>query len=263
MSRLLRHPYHLVDESPWPLLRAFSVLLITTGMIFWFQYNVMRIISLGLLSLLINCFQWWRDISAESTFQGRHSGLVELGLRWGILLFIVSEVFFFLSFFWCYFHIRLAPSIDIGRAWAPFGVDALNPLEIPLLNTVILIISGISVTWSHHALIEGNHSEAIKGLYLTIMLGVIFTFLQFLEYQETSFSMADRVYGSVFFIATGFHGLHVIVGTLFLRVSLNRIIKRYFRPMHHFGFEARAWYWHFVDVVWLFLYLFIYWWGSM
>jgi cytochrome c oxidase subunit 3 len=263
MSNFLRHPFHLVDESPWPLIRAFSVFFITRGIVCWFQLGDLLVISLGRISLFLNAYQWWRDISGEGSFQGRHSGVVELGLRWGILLFIVSEIFFFISFFWCYFHISLSPSVDLGRRWAPIGIEVLNPIEIPLLNTVILVVSGISVTWSHHSLIEGNHRERILGLIMTLFLGLAFTVLQALEYAEVRFRICDRVYGSIFFIATGFHGVHVIVGSIFLCRSLIRIYKGYFRCIHHFGFEARVWYWHFVDVVWLFLYLVIYWWGRL
>jgi len=263
MSNSVRHPYHLVDESPWPILRALGAFFLTTGLVIWFYSRRIGVICLGLVSLLLTSFQWWRDIRAEASYQGLHSGIVELGLRWGILLFIVSEIFFFLSFFWSYFHIRLAPSVDIGRRWCPLGIQPLNPLDMPLLNTVILIVSGISVTWAHHALIEGNHRETKRGLLITCVLGVLFTILQLIEYNETSFRMADGAYGSVFFIATGFHGLHVIVGTLFLIRIYIRLSKGQLSPIHHFGFEARAWYWHFVDVVWLFLYLCIYWWGRV
>lgn len=175
-----------------------------------------------------------------------------------MLLFIVSEVFFFLSFFWAYFHIRLAPRVELGSAWAPLGVHPLNPLDMPLLNTVILVVSGVSVTWSHHRLIENDLTSAKTGLFLTVVLGAVFTVLQGAEYFEVRFSIADRVFGSVFFIATGFHGLHVLIGTIFLLVRFLRIKNNNFSATHHFGFEARAWYWHFVDVVWLFLYLFIY-----
>lgn len=263
MSNILRHPYHLVDESPWPLICSVSVFFLTVGIVCWFQRGEIIIINLGLISILMNAFQWWRDISGEGSFQGRHSGVVELGLRWGMLLFIVSEIFFFVSFFWCYFHIRISPSIDIGRRWAPFGIEVLNPMEIPLLNTIILVVSGISVTWRHHRVIEGNHEEGKIGLKITILLGILFTVLQCIEYFEVRFRIRDRVYGSVFFIATGFHGVHVIVGTIFLRCTLWRLRAGYLRAIHHFGFEARVWYWHFVDVVWLFLYLCIYWWGSL
>lgn len=207
--------------------------------------------------------QWWRDIRREGAIQGIHTSIVELGLRWGIALFIISEVFFFVRFFWAFFHARLSPNVEVGAVWPPFGIKVFNPFQVPLLNTVILISSGIRVTWAHHTLIIGNYSQTKLGLSLTVVLGFYFRFLQILEYYEASFTFADRIYGSTFFIATGFHGLHVIIGTLFLLVILFRHIKYEFRKNHHFGFEAAAWYWHFVDVVWLFLYIMIYWWGSV
>ena len=263
MSNFIRHPYHLVDESPWPLIASLAAFYLTNGLVIWFYNEGILLLILGLIRLIMSAFQWWRDISAEGSIQGLHLGIVELGLRSGIILFIVSEIFFFLSFFWCYFHIRLSPSIDVGSSWVPMGIISLDPLAIPLLNTVVLIVSGISITWSHHALISGQDSEAKQGILLTIILGLLFTILQGAEYIETSFRMADSVYGSVFFIATGFHGLHVIVGRLFLLVTYIRIKRGDFSKDHHFGFEARAWYWHFVDVVWLFLYLCVYWWGRI
>lgn len=263
MSNFLRHPYHLVDESPWPLLRAIRALFLTSGLLNWFNSNSLFLLSLSLLSLFLCSFQWWRDVRAEGAYQGLHTGIVELGLRWGIILFIISEIFFFLSFFWAYFHRRLAPSLEVGRLWPPTGVNCLNPIEMPLVNTIVLITSGIRVTWAHHRIIIKNHKETSLGLFLTILLGGIFTALQGIEYFETSFRFADSVYGSVFFIATGFHGLHVLVGSLFLLFCYVRLNKGQFRDKHHFGFEASAWYWHFVDVVWLFLYLVIYWWGSL
>jgi len=263
MSNFLRHSYHLVDESPWPILSSVSAFYITLGIVFWFQSQQYLLIRLGLISLLMTSYQWWRDVNIERCYQGRHRGIVELGLRWGILLFIVSEVFFFLSFFWAFFHISLAPRVELGNRWAPIGIEVLNPLDMPLLNTVILVVSGISVTWSHHRMIENNHNSAVLSLIITVILGVIFTLLQAFEYYEVRFSIRDRVFGRVFFIATGFHGLHVIIGTLFLLISLTRLLGNNFRAIHHFGFEARVWYWHFVDVVWLFLYLFIYWWRRL
>ena len=171
--------------------------------------------------------------------------------------------FFFLRFFWAFFHRRLSPNVDIGRLWPPFGIKVFNPFQVPLLNTIVLVSSGIRVTWAHHSLIEGNFFQTTQGLIITVLLGLYFTILQGLEYFEARFTFADRVYGSTFFIATGFHGLHVIVGTLFLIVILIRHLKKEFSSSHHFGFEAAAWYWHFVDVVWLFLYLVIYWWGRV
>jgi len=168
-------------------------------------------------------------------------------------------VFFFVRFFWAYFHARLSPNIEVGSLWPPAGINPFNPFGVPLLNTIVLVSSGVRVTWAHHALIEGDYDQIKRGLIITVVLGVYFTILQGLEYYEASFSFADGVYGSTFFIATGFHGLHVLVGTLFLLVCLLRHYKREFRAAHHFGFEAAAWYWHFVDVVWLFLYLALYW----
>lgn len=213
--------------------------------------------------ILLVIGQWWRDVSSEGAFQGLHSLIVELGLRYGILLFIVSEVLFFRSFFWAFFHRSLAPAVEIGGSWPPLGIQTFDPTGVPLLNTIVLLSSGIRVTWAHHALIAGNHQAAFNGLILTIILGVYFTALQALEYYEASFSIADGAYGSTFFVATGFHGLHVIVGSLFLIVCALRIYKGHFSAAHHFGFEAAAWYWHFVDVVWLFLYITIYWWGRI
>lgn len=263
MSNLLTHPYHIVDESPWPLYGALGGIYLTRGMVSWFHLNKITLFLLGLLLLLIVIYQWWRDIRREGALQGLHRAIVELGLRGGMLLFITSEVFFFLRFFWAYFHSSLSPNIEIGAVWPAEGILPFNPFGVPLLNTIVLVSSGISVTWAHHALIRGDYKQTKDGLILTVILGIYFTLLQALEYYEASFSFADGVYGSTFFIATGFHGLHVIVGTIFLAVCLNRHLSGQFRKLHHFGFEAAAWYWHFVDVVWLFLYLAVYWWGGI
>ncbi len=262
MSNVICHPYHIVDESPWPIYGSLGGLFLTSGIISWFHLNSIILFFLGLAILLLVIYQWWRDISREGRVQGHHRAIVELGLRWGILLFIVSEVFFFLSFFWAFFHRSLAPNVELGGLWPPLGLMVFNPFQVPLLNTVVLVSSGVRVTWAHHAIIEGKFYQFKLAILLTIFLGVYFTFLQGLEYYEASFSFADRVYGSTFFIATGFHGLHVIIGTLFLLVCLLRHLIYEFSPSHHFGFEAAAWYWHFVDVVWLFLYLVVYWWGG-
>ena len=196
------------------------------------------------------------------TFQGKHTLLVSNGLRWGINLFNFSGIFFFISFFWAFFHSSLAPNIEIGTIWPPLNIIPFNPFQIPLLNTIILISSGITVTWAHHGLIENNYSQTTQGLFITIILGIYFTILQAYEYIEAPFTIADRIYGSTFFMATGFHGLHVIIGTLFLLTCFIRLLTNHFSNNHHFGFEAAAWYWHFVDVVWLLLYLSIYWWGN-
>nr|QUB07090.1 cytochrome c oxidase subunit 3 [Chlamisus sp. N29] len=256
------HPFHLVDSSPWPILGALGVMTSMVGLIQLFHQWNNTLLFIGLAINMMVVIQWWRDISRESTFQGNHTIKVTVGLRWGMVLFIISEVFFFISFFWSFFHNSLSPSMEIGMIWPPKGINPFNPLEIPLLNTMILISSGITVTWAHHSIMENNYSMSMQGLIMTIMLGIYFTALQGYEYLEASFSIADSVYGSSFFMATGFHGLHVIIGTMFLSTCLLRLYLNHFSSTHHFGFEAAAWYWHFVDIVWLFLYISIYWWGS-
>nr|YP_009708249.1 cytochrome c oxidase subunit III [Figulus binodulus]QEV84362.1 cytochrome c oxidase subunit III [Figulus binodulus] len=256
------HPYHMVDASPWPILGAFAAMITMMGIIKWFHLFNHSLLILGLSITSMIMFQWWRDITREGTFQGLHTFQVTMGLRWGMILFITSEVFFFISFFWGFFHSSLAPSIELGMNWPPKGIIPFNPIQIPLLNTLILLTSGLTVTWTHHSLIENNFNQATQSLSLTVMLGIYFTLLQAYEYIEAPFTIADSVYGSSFFMATGFHGIHVIIGTTFLLVCLTRHINNHFSPIHHFGFEAAAWYWHFVDVVWLFLYISIYWWGS-
>jgi len=256
------HSFHIVDQRPWPLTGAIGAFTLTSGITKMFHVYSTRLFFLGVIILLITCFQWWRDISREGTYQGIHTSIVEKGLRWGIILFIVSEVLFFFSFFWAFFHRRISPTIEIGAQWPPIGIYPFNPFQVPLLNTIILLSSGVTVTWRHHAIIENNHSQALYSLILTVILGVYFTLLQAIEYWEATFSISDSVYGSTFFLATGFHGFHVIIGTSFLIVCLTRQIRYHFSSKHHFGFEAAAWYWHFVDVVWLFLYIRIYWWGG-
>lgn len=256
------HPFHLVNISPWPLTGSIGAISITTGIIIWFHQYRILLLFIGLIITSLTIFQWWRDIVRETTFQGHHTTIVQYGIQWGIILFIVSEIFFFISFFWGFFHRSLSPTIELGANWPPFGLTPFNPFQIPLLNTIILLSSGISVTWCHHSLLENNHQQALQSLLLTIILGIYFTILQAYEYLEAPFCIADSIYGRSFFIATGFHGLHVIIGTLFLTICFIRIIKNHFSKTRHFGFEAAAWYWHFVDVVWLFLYVSIYWWGG-
>nr|AXS65073.1 cytochrome c oxidase subunit 3 [Histeroidea sp. 2 KM-2017] len=256
------HPFHLVDVSPWPILGALGAMITMIGLIKWFHTFQSNLFLLGTLITMSIMFQWWRDVVREGTFQGLHTYQVVMGLRWGMILFITSEVFFFISFFWGFFHSSLSPSVELGMQWPPLGIQAFNPLQIPLLNTLILLTSGLTVTWAHHSLMENNYSMATQGLLLTVILGMYFTMLQGYEYMEAPFAISDSVYGSSFFMATGFHGLHVIIGTSFLLVCLIRHINNHFSSIHHFGFEAAAWYWHFVDVVWLFLYISIYWWGS-
>lgn len=221
------------------------------------NYNLLL---LSTITLLLIIFQWWRDVSRERTYQGLHTSRVLNGLKIGILLFIISEVFFFISFFWTFFHSRLNPTIELGIIWPPKNIEVFDPFKVPLLNTIILLTSGISVTWSHHRLINNNYKQNINRLLITISLGIIFSLIQAFEYYEASFNISDSIYGSIFFLTTGFHGIHVLIGTIFLTVCFLRQLNFHLSKRHHFGFEAAIWYWHFVDIVWLFLYIFVYWW---
>ncbi|WP_206602618.1 NADH-quinone oxidoreductase subunit A [Mycoplasmopsis arginini] len=256
------HAYHIVKPSPWPLAGALSALLTTSGLAVWFHFYSTTLLTLGLLTITLTLHQWWRDIVRESTYQGHHTTPVQKNLRYGIVLFIISEIFFFTGFFWAFYHSSLAPTPHLGGHWPPTGITPLNPLEVPLLNTSVLLASGVTITWAHHSLINNNRKQTTQALLITILLGIYFTLLQISEYFEAPFTISDGIYGSTFFIATGFHGLHVIIGSTFLLICLIRQLLYHFTPNHHFGFEAATWYWHFVDVVWLLLYISIYWWGS-
>lgn len=258
---MVRNPFHLVEFSPWPLVGSVGAFFLTVGFASSFHYFGVFCIFFGIFIIFLTILQWWRDIVREGSYQGHHTFQVSIGLRFGMLLFIVSEVLFFFAFFWSYFHRRLVPAIELGSCWPSIGIIFLNPFSVPLLNTAVLLSSGVRVTWAHHSFIEKNRLNVIYGLVITIFLGVYFTFLQVGEYYEACFRISDSVFGSVFFVATGFHGFHVLIGSTFLIICLLRVIFFHFSNGHHFGFEAAAWYWHFVDVVWLFLYLCIYWWG--
>jgi len=259
-----RHGYHLVDPSPWPIIAAFSALMLTFGGALYMHgyVNGGFLWRFGFLMILYMMFCWWRDIIREGTFEGQHTAKVQSGLRLGVLLFIVSEIMFFFAFFWAFFHSSFNPSIAIGGVWPPAFLAILDPWKIPYLNTIILLSSGASVTWAHHAIVYGSKAHGCIALIITILFAVIFTLLQGLEYVTAPFSISDGIYGSTFYMATGFHGFHVFIGTCFLFVCLIRLYFNHFTTQHHFGFEAAAWYWHFVDVVWLFLFITIYWWGS-
>nr|QVX31174.1 cytochrome c oxidase subunit 3 [Gesiella jameensis] len=259
---MTRQPFHLVEYSPWPLTAAFGAMLLTWGMTSWFHLNNLLIMNLGIFVILLTMIQWWRDVIRESTYQGFHTTMVMFSMRWGMILFIISEIMFFFAFFWAFFQSSLAPTMELGCIWPPSGTLPLNPFAIPLLNTAVLLASGVSVTWAHHALMENNLMSFMYALMITIYLGFYFTFLQMMEYMETEFTISDSVFGSVFFVATGFHGLHVIIGSTFLFICFMRGLLNQYSIKHHFGFEAAAWYWHFVDVIWIFLYFNIYWWGS-
>jgi len=260
-----KHPFHLVDPSPWPIFSSLGALASTVGGVLYFHGYVAgdSLLALGISIILYSMFVWWRDVIREGTFEGHHTKTVQVGLRYGMILFIVSEIMFFVAFFWAFFHSSLSPTIEIGAVWPPKGIDVLDPWGVPFLNTVILLTSGASVTWAHHAILADKRTQTIYALAVTILLAAIFTGFQALEYKEAPFTISDSVYGSCFYLATGFHGFHVFIGTLFLSVCLIRASKHHFPRNHHFGFEAAAWYWHFVDVVWLFLFVAIYWWGGL
>jgi cytochrome c oxidase subunit 3 len=259
-----RHSFHLVDPSPWPIIAGFSALMLTTGgVLFMHGYVGGNLLwKYGLCMILFVMFVCWRDIIREGTLEGQHTAVVQNGLRIGVLLFILSEVMFFVGFFWAFFHSSFNPSVALGGVWPPAFMAILDPWKVPLLNTVILLSSGATVTWAHHSIVWGSKSQAVAALLATLVLAVIFTGLQAFEYATAPFSISDSVFGATFYMATGFHGFHVFIGTCFLGVCLLRVIFNHFTREHHFGFEAAAWYWHFVDVVWLFLFLTIYWWGS-
>jgi cytochrome c oxidase subunit 3 len=258
----MKQPYHLVDPSPWPLAGALGGGLLVFGIVTAAHTGSYVPLVLGLLVILSTMFMWWRDVIKESHTAGRHTPVVRLGLRYGMTLFIASEVMFFVGFFWAYFHFALYPDHVLGvanPAWPPVGVTTFNPFQLPLMNTLILLLSGTTITWAHHSLIHGDKKHLVMGLGFTILLGLTFTTFQALEYSEAPFKfVGGGVYPSTFFLATGFHGFHVMVGTAFLIVCWFRARAGEFTPERHFGFEAAAWYWHFVDVVWLFLFVSIY-----
>ncbi|MBM3558244.1 MAG: cytochrome c oxidase subunit 3, partial [Alphaproteobacteria bacterium] len=235
---------------------------LTFGATIWMHGGTAWILVIGTLMTLYTMYVWFRDVAMEGEHQGHHTPVVQLGLRYGMILFIASEVMFFVSWFWAYFHSALWPIEAIGGQWPPKGIETFDPWHLPFVNTLILLTSGTTVTWAHHALQKGDRDGLKKGLWLTILLGITFTAVQAFEYSVAPFTFGGGIYGSTFFMATGFHGAHVIIGTTFLIVCLVRAYAGHFKPDHHFGFEAAAWYWHFVDVVWLFLFICIYWWGG-
>ena len=266
MMRLVqtqKHPFHVVDSSPWPLFTALSVFLTFSGLTLYMHFYSKGgfILVLGLFFVVICASFWWRDVVREATFEGQHTSFVRNGLKMGMVLFIISEAMLFFAFFWGFFHASLNPVPEIGCVWPPKGIEALNPFHVPFLNTLVLVHSGAMVTWAHYSVLAGNRRDAISALIFTILLAVFFTFLQAYEYVNAPFGLSDNVYGSVFFMTTGLHGFHVIIGTLFLAVCLIRLITHHLTKKIHVGFEAAIWYWHFVDVVWIFVFIFIYWWA--
>ncbi|MEE2932372.1 MAG: cytochrome c oxidase subunit 3 [Pseudomonadota bacterium] len=277
------HDYHLVDPSPWPAVGSAASFFLFFGVVVFLHPDMLGVdlegvvsklgvwvFMPGLVGVLATMWFWWRDVVREATHEGHHKPVVQLGLRYGMMLFIASEVMFFAAFFWAYFDASLyANEIkqfsrveSTGGVWPPKGIETLPTFGVPFMNTLVLLLSGCTVTWAHHALREGNQKDLVAGLGFTIILGIIFTGLQVYEYVHATFTMESGIYGSTFFLATGFHGFHVIVGTCFLTVCYFRARRGHFKIDQHFGLEAAAWYWHFVDVVWLFLFCAIYWWGA-
>ena len=263
-NRFQSHPYHLVDPSPWPISMSFALLVLTVSAVLYMQGFKFGgyLLNLGVILVSTGMGLWFRDIIVESTYLGHHTEQVKRGLTIGIALFIVSELMAFLSIFWAYFHSSLSPSVEIGGTWPPLGIETLDPLAIPLLNTILLLSSGAFITYAHHAIIKGNRRSAILGFILTLLFAILFTGLQGYEYSEAGFSIADSVYGTVFFASTGLHGLHVIIGTIFIAIQFIRILNHHITTTHHVGLESAIAYWHFVDVVWLFLYAFVYLWSA-
>ncbi|WP_421792484.1 cytochrome c oxidase subunit 3 [Hyphobacterium sp.] len=281
MAGAVKHDYHLVNPSPWPFVGSMSAFVMMLGAVVWmkglgefyfFQEGNPILFFIGFAGILYTMVGWWSDVIRESR-AGDHTPVVDIGLRYGMILFILSEVMFFVAWFWMFFEGALFHDVRAGgswdavaigtsyagwESWPPPGVETFDPWHLPLMNTLVLLLSGTTVTWAHHALQHGDRKGAIQGLVLTVLLGMGFTALQVYEYTHAHFDFSGNLYGATFFMATGFHGAHVIIGTIFLAVCLLRLIMGGMTPQKHFGLEAAAWYWHFVDVVWLFLFAFVY-----
>ena len=265
MAHAKNHDYHILPPSIWPLLAALGGFVMLFGAVLWMQGVTPWVFAAGLLVVLYVMYGWWAEVVREGEM-GDHTPVVRIGLRYGFILFIMSEVMFFAAWFWSFFKHALYPmgpdSPLVDGIFPPAGIETFDPWHLPLINTVILLLSGVTATWAHHAMTHNNRRDVINGLILTVILGFCFTLLQAYEYSHAAFGFAGNIYGANFFMATGFHGAHVIIGTIFLLVCLIRVIRGQRTGDQHVGFEAAAWYWHFVDVVWLFLFASIYIWGS-
>jgi len=257
-----KHPFHIVSPSPWPIFVAGSLFLFIPLLVFsWSQISGSSVL-LGLVPLVVSISLWFRDVIHEAFTLGCHTSSVQVSLRLGFLLLLSSELIFFFGFFWAYLHSSLAPCVELGCLWPPLGVVPLSPLHLPLLNTVVLLTSAATLTWSHSALLDSDFLTSSFLLLTTVELGSLFTFIQVYEYSRCSFTIADSVFGSSFYLATGFHGTHVLIGTVFLLVGLHRLCSFQLTARRHLGLEFAIWYWHFVDVIWLLLFIIIYCWGS-
>jgi len=256
-------PFLAIQGSFWPIFSSLILFSLLCNMVLWINIKIRFFLVIVPVFLTISIiFLWWKDLNNERVV-GYHTHKLEVRLRVAMLLFILSEVFFFLSFFWAFYDSSLAPTVELGMVWPPKSVTPLSVYSVPLLNTIILLSSGITVTWAHHRLMNNFFAKTVVRLLTTVILGVYFLAMQWLEYNEAMFSISDGVYGRTFFMATGFHGMHVIVGTTFLFYVFISLVYGKLLFNHHFSFEAAAWYWHFVDVVWLILFISVYWWGSL
>ncbi|MEL6678097.1 MAG: cytochrome c oxidase subunit 3 [Pseudomonadota bacterium] len=266
MAHAKNHDYHILPPSIWPFLGAVGAFIMLYGSVIWMSPNVENnhpwLFLIGFVLVLYVMFGWWSDVVTESQV-GDHTTVVQIGLRYGVILFIISEVMFFVAWFWSFFKHAMYPMDAIDNTWPPPGIETFDPWHLPLINTLILLLSGCAATWAHHAIAHDNDRKALKqGLAIAVILGLIFTAFQAYEYDHAAFGFAGNIYSANFFMATGFHGFHVIIGTAFLLVCLIRAHRGHFTPEKHVGFEAAAWYWHFVDVVWLFLFAAVYIWGG-
>jgi cytochrome c oxidase subunit 3 len=270
MAHAKNHDYHILPPSAWPFVGSVAAFVMLIGAVIWMSPNVSNnhpwLFLAGFVGVLGVMVAWWADVVRESS-SGDHTPVVRIGLRYGFIFFIMSEVMFFAAWFWSFFKHAMYPmgpaSPAVDGVWPPAGIETFDPWHLPLINTLILLLSGATLTWAHHALVHENNRQDVKwGLILTVALGVIFTGFQAYEYSHAAFGFGGNIYGANFFMATGFHGAHVIIGTVFLAVCLMRLQMGHFSPERHTGFEAAAWYWHFVDVVWLFLFASIYVWGG-
>ena len=274
MAHVKNHDYQILPPSIWPLLGAIGAFVMLTGAVAWMKGITFLglpvegpwMFLIGFVAVLYVMFGWWADVVREGE-SGEHTPVVRIGLQYGFILFIMSEVMFFVAWFWAFIKNALYPmgpdSPIKDGVWPREGIVTFDPWHLPLINTLILLLSGVAVTWAHHAFVhEGDRRTTINGLIVAVILGLCFTALQAYEYSHAAFGLADTVYAGAFFMATGFHGVHVIIGTIFLFVCLIRLMRGQMTQQQHVGFEAAAWYWHFVDVVWLFLFVWIYWWGG-
>nr|AZL93169.1 cytochrome c oxidase subunit 3 [Dendrocerus sp. ZJUH_2016009] len=254
------HPFHLTSLSPWPILMSINLMNLLISIVNLFQTKMNWNLFINMMIIMFLMYLWWSNVINESLYVGSHNLTIMNLLKMGMIFFIASELMFFVSFFWTYFHLSLSPNIEIGASWPPLGINLFNPYNVPLLNTLILLSSGITITWTHHSMINLIYFQSQISLLFTIILGIYFSYWQFNEYTNAFFSFYDSSFSSIFFMATGFHGIHVLIGTTFNSINFIRMLKDQFSNFHHCGFELSAWYWHFVDVVWLFLYILIYWW---